>query len=672
MRQVFGKLEAGVCYYPEHWDKSVWREDLQRMLSHGLKTVRIGEFAWSKIEAEEGNFDFSFFEEFLTLCDEVGMKVIFGTPTATPPAWLTEKYPEVLNRRRDGVPFYHGARRHYNYNSLKYRELCSRIVKKTAKEYSRHECIVGWQIDNEINCEVNEFYSKSDSVAFRRYLREKFVTLDALNEALGTTFWNQTYTDWDEIHVPRNTVGGTVNPHFMLEYKRFISASAISFAKMQADIIRQYCREGVFITTNGMFSNIDNHAFSHDVLDVYCYDSYPNFAYMEGAPKEGMKDREWSRYLSEVRSVCPHFGIMEQQSGANGWASGFMAPAPKEGQMSLWAMQSVANGADYISFFRWRTSPMGTEIYWHGLLDYDNRDNEKTAELDRFTHKIDKISDIAFSDVVTGAAVLRDYDNVFDSEVDVWHGKIDKSSMQGIFEGAEAVHTPLDYVYITDDTPLSELQKYKVLFYPHAAIMTEKRAELLFAYVAGGGALVLSARTGYKDIYGKCPLGRVQPGLLTTLTGVDVKGFTFVGDEDFSFSLSGESYSPAVVAEKVSPVSAEVLSTFSSGRYKGEAAITKKEYAGGGACYYVGADITPSLAAEFLYMRGADEPYSDVVTADKDVELIRRGKYLFALNYTGEKKSVEFLKNVKSADTGRKIKGKKKIPPYGVTIVEVL
>lgn len=681
MENVFKKLEMGVCYYPEHWDRGVWESDIERMLFHGITTVRVGEFAWSKIEKTEGEFNYSFFDSFLSLCDKLGMKVIFGTPTATPPAWLTEKYPEVLNCRRDGVPFYHGARRHYNYNSPKYRELCARIVKKIAKHYSCHPCIVGWQIDNELNCEVNEFYSESDSVAFRKYLKEKFGTLESLNDCLGTTFWNQTYTSWEEIHVPRNTIGGTVNPHFMLEYKRFISASVISFARMQSDIIKHYRRDGVFITTNGLFSNIDNHAFARDVLDVYCYDSYPNFAYTEGAPAGGMRDRKWSDNLSEVRSVCPHFGIMEQQAGANGWASGWVAPAPEKGQMSLWAMQSVAGGADYISFFRWRTSPMGTEIYWHGLLDYDNRDNERIEELDSFNSSVKKIADIAGESVVTNVAVLRDYDNVFDSEVDVWHGKIAQSTAKALFEGAEGVHTPLDYIYITDSTPLSELKKYKLLIYPHAAIITAKRAALLKSYVEGGGKLVLTARTGYKDIYGKCPLGLIQPGYLTDLTGAEVAAFTYVGDKPFAlfapaghkpfaFELNGEGFSPSVIAERIKPIDCAVAAKYSAGRYKGEAAVTVKKYIGGGECYYVGCDISAPLAEYIYNMCGVAEPYSDIITADKNIELIRRGKYIFALNYS-HKPSVVHVGGGINAETGRKIKGDKRLPPYGYLIIRL-
>ena len=118
------------------------------------------EFAWSKVEPHEGEFTFEFFDAFLETVKETGMKVIFGTPTATPPAWLTDKYPEVLNCRMDGVPFRHGMRRHYNYNSPKYQELCARIVEKFASHYARHPNVVGWQIDNEINCEINEFYSE--------------------------------------------------------------------------------------------------------------------------------------------------------------------------------------------------------------------------------------------------------------------------------------------------------------------------------------------------------------------------------------------------------------------------------------------------------------------------------------------------------------------------------
>ena len=245
---------------------------------------------------------------------------------------------------------------------------------------------------------MDEFYSESDTLAFREFLKKKYKTLDALNEAWGTIVWNQTYTNWKEIYVPRTTVHDSTNPHQVLDYYRFISDSTIRFCKMQSDIIRKYKKPEDFITTNGIFGNVDNHKMEDDCLDVLTYDSYPNFAYcLIEDPKhsDDLNDRKWSKNLSEVRSICPHFGIMEQQSGPGGWYNRQLMPTPKPGQIRLWTYQSVANGADYISYFRWRTCTFGTEIYWHGILNYDNQDNRRLQEITDIGREFEKLSDLA-------------------------------------------------------------------------------------------------------------------------------------------------------------------------------------------------------------------------------------------------------------------------------------
>ena len=304
------RLVLGTCYYPEHWDESLWRDDLRRMLENGIEVIRIAEFAWSKIERYEGVFNYDFFDRFLDLAEEMGMKVIFCTPTATPPAWLTEKYPEVLNANMDGVLYRHGARRHYNYNSPKYQELTRIIVEKSASHYAKHPAIIGWQIDNELNCEKDVFYSESDTIAFRKFLEKKYETIDALNAAWGTNFWNQTYNSFEEVYVPRTTLSNSTNPHEVLDYTRFVSDSACKFAKLQSDIIRKYIKPGDFITTNGLFGNLDNQRMTNESLDFITYDSYPNFAYcLDAYNKDNfLKDRMWSRNLSEVRAVSKNFG----------------------------------------------------------------------------------------------------------------------------------------------------------------------------------------------------------------------------------------------------------------------------------------------------------------------------------------------------------------------------
>lgn len=675
-------LSIGVCYYPEHWDKSLWQEDLHRMKAAGIGTIRIAEFAWSIFEPEEGVFSFDFFDPFLDLAESEGMKVIFGTPTAIPPVWLTEKYPEVLNSRKDGVLFRHGMRRHYNYNSKKLHQLASRIVRKVAEHYAKRRCVVGWQIDNELNCEVKEYYSESDTLAFREYLKEKYETLDALNQAWGAVFWNQTYNDWSQVYVPRPTINDMCNPHVVLDFTRFISDSAIRFCKMQSDILREYVKPGDFITTNGMFGNLDNHRMADTCLDVYTYDSYPNFAYcMKEDPRNNrnLNDRKWSRNLMEVRSICPHFGIMEQQSGANGWNTHAEAPAPKPGQLILWAMQSVMHGADFVNFFRWRTATKGTEMYWHGILDYDNCDNRKLAEVKAFHTRIQAINEVAGAEYVAPLALVRDYDNIFDAQLDVWHGRVSESSEIEIFVASQLTHTPMDVVYMLESTETQELLKYKALIYPHAEILTDRTCAVLEEYVRRGGCLIVGARTGQKDINGQCVM-RTMPGLLSELTQTTVKEFTLVGpaDDAVAADWNGVQIEAGVFNDILEPAGpdAKVLARYHEGPYyAGEAAVIETKV-GEGRVLHFGGTFTRSNAHSFLEYAGVLEPFSGIVEAPGECEVALRRKgsaeYLFVLNYDKAPKEVLLKKDMVDMDFGENVTGTVTLPPYGTKVYRVV
>lgn len=676
----WNELSLGTCYYPEHWDKSLWKEDLQRMLKNGIKTIRIGEFAWSKVEPREGEYTYEFFDSFLDVVRETEMKVIFGTPTATPPAWLTNKYPEVLNCRMDGVKFHHGMRRHYNYNSPVYQKLCRNIVEKFAEHYAKHPSVVGWQVDNEINCEVDEFYSDSDTLAFRAFLKEKYKTLDALNQAWGAVFWNQEYTEWEEIYVPRTTIHNSTNPHQTLDYVRFVSDSAVKFCKMQSDILRKYVKPGDFITTNGMFQNLDNHRMTDEALDVYTYDSYPNFAYcMCEDPKhsDNLNDRRWSEKLTEVRSICPHFGIMEQQSGANGWNTRMEAPAPKPGQMKLWAMQSVAHGADYISFFRWRTCTMGTEIYWHGILDYDNRDNRKLAEVSDIYQRIQSISDVAGAQYKAVFGVIRDYSNVWDAQVDVWHQRLAWKSEEEIFIASQVNHTPMDYVYLLESTEVEELMKYPVLIYPHGLLLSEQKAELLKAYVEKGGCLILGARTGQKDETGKCVM-TPMPGLLAEISGSDVKEFTFVGpaDDEVFMEWEGKQIPTGVFNDILEVVGedAKVLGAYASNYYKGCGALVENTF-GKGKVLHFGGTFTRENVKAFLEYTGVLNAYKALVEAPEACEICVREKdgkeYVFVLNYSAQEQKVNMKKAAADMDTKEMVRGEILLAAYETKVYEV-
>ncbi len=674
---VFPQLTIGTCYYPEHWDEALWREDLARMKDAGIKVIRIAEFAWNKVEPRDGEFTFEFFDHFLEVVAETDMKVIFSTPTGTPPAGLTEAHPEVLNCRQDGVPYRHGMRRHYNYNSPVYREYTRRIVEAFASHYAPHPSIIGWQIDNELNCETSEFYSPSDTIAFREFLKKKYHTIDALNAAWGTVVWNQTYNEWEEIHVPRTTIHNSTNPHEVLDYIRFVSDSVRSFCRIQTEIICRYKKPGDFITTNGMFPHMDNHTLTDEQLDLYTYDSYPNFAFCLGEdPKHAtnLNDRRWSAHLMDVRSICPHFGIMEQQSGAMGWNTRMESPAPKPGQILLWAMQSVAHGADYISFFRWRTATMGTEIYWHGILDYDNRDNRKLAEIKQFHADLEKIQPVAGSTYQAAFALLRDYDNDWDGDVDHWHGRLKWASEEELFIASQTSHTPMDVLYLLDTTTVEELLAYPVLFYPHALILTKKRAELLTEYCKRGGTLVLGARTGQKDLTGQCVM-QPMPGLLSSLTHSTVEDYTFVGPADDAVGMewNGVSLDTGIFNDVLTPTDEEttVLARYTSNYYAGAPALLSRTV-GAGRVLHFGGTFTRETALTFFKELGICAPWEDRLSLPEGVELAVRTTdqetYYFVLNYQAVPQEIVLHQSFTDSKTQELAVGAVTLQPYEVKV----
>ena len=673
------EIVMGVCYYPEHWDESLWESDLRRMLDTGISVIRIAEFAWSKFEPEEGEFTFEFFDRFMAAAEKTPIKVIFCTPTATPPAWATHNYPEILNVQKDGVSYRHGHRRHYNYNSPKYRELTAAVVAQIAAHYGSHPSIIGWQIDNEFNCEENEFYSDSDTAAFRLFLRKKYGDVGALNKAWGNVFWNQEFTSWEQVYVPRPTSSGHTNPHQQLDYLRFVSDSCVNYAGLQSRILRAHIRPGAFITTNGLFGNVDNHRQTDENLDFMTYDSYPNFAFcMSENPRQSadLNDRKWSRNLAEARSISPVFGVMEQQSGPNGWNCSMEAPAPKPGQMTLWSLQSVAHGADFVSYFRWRTCTFGTEIYWHGILEYDNRDNRRLREAADIAKKFKAIGELADARYQAAFAVVKEYDNVWDAQYDAWHRRVDGVSQAGWFRAAQLTHTPMDYLYITERTGAEDLARYPLLVYPHATMLSVRTAVLLENYVAAGGKLVVGCRTGYKDLNGHCVM-TPKPGLLSRLCGADVTDCTFVGPADDAVyaDWDGERLEAAVYNDILAPLGgAEVLARFGSNYYEGEPALVRNRH-GKGECYYFGGAFGRETAAAFLRRLAVAGPYAGIVSLPECCEIAVREKdgvkYIFVLNFSDGDAVIKLRKDLRSLYTGAVEKGSVTLKKYETRVYKL-
>lgn len=670
----------GACYYPEHWSNALWADDFCRMKGMGLKVVRMAEFAWSLFEPEEGQFQFDLFDRVMDLAESAEIRVILGTPTATPPAWLTHKYPEVLNVSRDGIVQRHGERRHCNYNAPVYRDLSARIASKMAEHYGGHKALIGWQIDNELNCGADTFHADADHEAFRAWLKSRYGSLAALNAAWGAVFWNQTYSAWEQVCLTRPTPSNAPNPHLALDEKRFISDTVIGFVQMQVDAIRQYDRQH-WITTNGLFGHIDYHRMTRETLDFISYDSYPQFGVVwPDSGDQPLLDRKWGSNLSVARGISPQFCVMEQQSGPGGWVNALEQPSPKPGQLRLWTYQSIAHGADMLLYFRWRTASFGTEIYWHGINDYHNRPNRRCAEVAQVGREIAAIGELLVGTTYAAdVAILRDYDNEWDGELDKWHGPFERQSYAAWFAALQRRHTPVDVLYL-DDHSATLLGRYHTLVYPHPAIMTDRTACLLKEYVRTGGRLILGCRTGYKNANGHCEM-RPLPGPVSDLCGVEVEEFTRIGILESEPTIDMEGQAIGLVSgpfnDILRPVAASsrVIATYGegAGHYHGKPALVENTWGAGTVLTYGGVFNVPmaSAVADHIGLHG---PLSHVLQLQGDVEIaVRRSPeegYVFLLNYSSLGKEISVRTRAVDLLSGDVIFGNHTMAPYGVMILK--
>ncbi len=373
-------MKLGCCYYPEHWPEDIWAEDAKRMVQMGLSQVRIGEFAWSRLEPTAGQFEWDWLDRAIAILADAGMEIILGTPTATPPKWLVDSMPDMVAVDEQGNPRKFGSRRHYCFSHQPYREQCRRITTAMAERYGENPAIVAWQTDNEYGChDTIVSYSEAAKIGFRRWLADKYDHVDALNTAWGNVFWSMEYRSFDEVDPPNLTVTEP-NPAHVLDYRRFASDEVVSFNKLQVDILRPRSPGRDMIHNYmGFFTEFDHHTVAKD-LDVASWDSYP-LGFLE---QFWFSDEEKLRYTRQghpdiaafhhdlYRGCCAggRWSVMEQQPGPVNWAR--YNPAPLDGMVRLWTLEAMAHGAELVSYFRWRQAPFAQEQMHAGLLRPDS------------------------------------------------------------------------------------------------------------------------------------------------------------------------------------------------------------------------------------------------------------------------------------------------------------
>ena len=579
-------LLLGTAWYPEQWPESRWEADLTLMQQAGIHMVRVGEFAWSRMERSEGNYDLDWLDRAIAAAAKHGIYSVVGTPTAAPPAWLTQKYPETLREDENGRRAEHGNREQYNFANPKYGEFARKIAEQLAKRFGHNPNVIGWQIDNEY--EMSSF-DAGTKAQFQQWLRARYGTLDKLNAAWTTEYWSEVYTDWSQIPIQT----GYGNPGLLLAWMRFVSDTWRGYQRNQLEIIRANSDPRQFITTNtmGWFDGYDHYTVEQD-LDLASWDDYVGQGHLDEA-KNGAAD-DLTRGFKRK-----NFWIMETQPGSVNWAP--INNSLDKGEVRAMAWHNVGHGADTVSYWQWRSALNGQEEYHGTLLGADGTPVPLYAEVQQLGSEFAKAGPVlAGTSPKSEVAMLHSYDSRWAIQWQKHNNEYDPvKHLLSYYGPLHAISQSIDVIPPTD--PLSQ---YKLVVAPGLNVLSDAAAKNLIDYVRQGGHLVLGQRSAMKNDDNGLETER-QPGPFAELLGGRVEQYYALLDPVPVTGKFGSSQSKlwAELLIASSP-DTQVLATYgpSNGWLDGKpAAITRR--VGKGRITYIGAwldDAGMAAAAKWM------------------------------------------------------------------------
>lgn len=588
-------MRIGADYYPEHWERERWEEDAQLMKKAGIQVIRIGEFAWSLYEPKEGVFQFDLMDAAIEFFGGQGIRIVLGTPSATPPKWMIDRYPEILPEDVYGRKKEFGSRKHYCFNSDIYREKTRQLTSRLAERYGSNPYVEGWQIDNELgHGNTTHCYCENCRKKFISWLKSRYKTIEQLNETYGTVFWSQIYNSFEEVILPKAAAcfdfdEGTrgQNPGLYLDYYRFCSDAIISFTKESVAVIREYsdkpCSSNLLDAAVNAGTGIDYFKLSKE-LDFVTWDNYIEFQW--GKAKNEAVSRDHALLRSYKKQS---FWVMEQQSGPCGWSQ--MGPAPAPGKLRLWSYQAVANGADTIVYFRWRTCTFGTEQNWHGILGHDGKVNRRYEEIAQTGSEMQRLSK------VLGTLMPKAKVAIIKSFVAEW--------CHTIFRNVEGFQ--YDQILLTFYKPFYEMglsvdfiepeedfDGYRLILAPALAQVSETVKEKLTAFRDQGGILLTTFRSGFRDEYNRT-LAETLPGPLTELTGITISDYDPQFEKETSVSGIFGSGIARLWCDVITQQDSEVLGVYTGSYYAGKPCLTRCD-----RTYYLGCDLDQEACTKLM------------------------------------------------------------------------
>jgi beta-galactosidase len=627
------------------------------MRGAGVNLVTVGVFSWGLLEPEPGRYEFAWLDRVLDLLAENGIFADLATATASPPPWLAHRHPETLPVTRDGVTLWPGGRQHYCPSSREYRRAAAALVERIAERYAEHPALALWHVNNEYGCHVAACYCNRSAEHFREWLRARYGSLDALNEAWGTAFWSQHYGDWDGILPPR-AAPAWPNPSQGLDWHRFCSDALLELFVMERGILERVS-PGVPITTNFMrfFKPSDYWKWAEQV------DFTADDVYADPADPAGVLERAAAADLMRsLREGAPWL-LMEQAPNAINSRHRNVPKPP--GQMRLGSYASLARGADGIMFFQWRASKAGAEKFHSGMVPHAGTATRTWREVAALGAELARLDDVLGTRVPAEVALVFDWESwwALETPSKPSHDLLLLDQVMLWYRPLWERNLAVDFV-----PPDADLSRYRLVVVPNLYLVSDAAAANLERYAEAGGTLVVSFFSGIVDERDHVRLGG-YPAPFRGLLGIVVPEFRphAVG-ETAHVALDGEVLSCDLWSEWIELEAAEAIAVFEDGWLAGKPALTRN-----GSAWYLGTRLDGAAMDVLVGKLAAESGVRAPLEAPPGVEVVRRegdGRaFLFLLNHGAKEAEIEVGGSFRDALTGNECAGAVTLDPSGVAVL---
>lgn len=631
---------VGAAYYPEWWPTAEWETDFREMQELGINSVRMGEFAWARFEPAAGAFDFAWMDQAIEIARRHGVGVILGTPTASVPPWLYQQHPDVLSGNDAGLYTY-GGRKGYCTSSPNYLAASAHIVTALAEHYGHHTGVIGWQLDNEPGYPFQS-YDPVSEVAFREWLKKRYGTLDELNRVWNGAFWSNEYSDWSQIHFPRNSAEGGWQPAISLDYRRFFSDSFLNHLRRQADILHART-ENQFVFTNWPAPtwSVDVYAAA-EFLDATAWDNYVS------APGLSRFQRQYTAgFLSDFcRCAGPHQRFLCAEQNA------YVPPDALPEGLRLQAYCDLAHGSHGQLYFEWRRPLAGNEEHRPSFIKgFDGKINPAHDTLLQICKEMAQLGPhLAQATTHADIALLYDYANEWAQGMG---GVGDRNpryngEQQSFYNGLKVLQRNIDVAPLT-----AELSSYKVVIASNLRLVDDATVKRLSSFAEQGGILVLNYRAATQNPDNSMRQ-TLAPGPFAEIAGVQSEAMLDLSEynpqngsldakleAELGMSFAGKNavFKPRSIIESLNLTGAEAIATVrGGGPMEGRPIVTRNRH-GRGWVFYVGADSVVDEFYETLALAIAScADLQPLIAAPYGVEVISREAngtiYYFLLNLT--------------------------------------